>query len=104
MAKLKAVIASVVDIDEQLRIMSKNKTSMMIGLTSFIDRLIVLAREKVDLRSFGINAIILSTGPLTEAMRREIEAAWGHRAPGKYGIKEMGLATNIECTAQDGLQ
>jgi phenylacetate-CoA ligase len=76
---------------------------MMIGLTSFIYRITVLAREKLDLRSFGIKAIILSAEPLPEAMRREIEAAWGCKALSQYGMTEMGLATTIECTAQDGM-
>jgi phenylacetate-CoA ligase len=102
-AGLKAVNASTTDIEEQLNIMRKNRTTMMIGLTSFIYRITVLAREKLDLRSFGIKAIILSAEPLPESMRREIEAAWGCKAMSQYGMTEMGLATTIECTAQDGL-
>jgi phenylacetate-CoA ligase len=102
-AGLKAINASTTDIEEQLNIMRQNRTSMMIGLTSFIYRITVLAREKLDLRSFGIKAIILSAEPLPEAMRREIEAAWGCKALSQYGMTEMGLATTIECTAQDGM-
>ena len=102
-AGLKAVNASTTDIEEQLNIMRSNKTSMMIGLTSFIYRITVLAREKSDLRGFGIKAIILSAEPLPEAMRQEIEEAWGCKALSQYGMTEMGLATTIECTAQDGL-
>jgi phenylacetate-CoA ligase len=102
-AGLKAVNASTTDIEEQLSIMRSNKTSMMIGLTSFIYRITVLAREKSDLRSFGIKAIILSAEPLPEAMRREIEEAWGCKALSQYGMTEMGLATTIECTVQDGM-
>jgi phenylacetate-CoA ligase len=102
-AGLKAVNASTTDINEQLNIMRSNRTSMMIGLTSFIYRITVLARDKTDLKSFGMKAIILSAEPLPEAMRREIEEAWGCKALSQYGMTEMGLATTIECTAQDGL-
>lgn len=102
-AGLNAVNASTIDIDEQLRTMRERKTSMMIGLTSFLYRITVLAREKVDLRSFGIKAIICSAEPLPEAMRREMETAWGCKALSQYGMTEMGLATTIECRAQDGL-
>jgi phenylacetate-CoA ligase len=102
-AGLDAVNASMIDIDEQLRIMGERKTSMMIGLTSFLYRITVLARERQDLRSFGMKAIICSAEPLPEAMRREMEAAWGCKALSQYGMTEMGLATTIECNAQDGL-
>jgi len=102
-AGLNAVNASMTDIQEQLEIMRSKRTSMMIGLTSFIYRLTVLAREKEDLRSLGIKAIILSAEPLPEAMRHEIEETWGCKALSQYGMTEMGLATTIECTAQDGL-
>ncbi len=102
-AGLNAVNASMIDISEQLRIMRERRTNMMIGLTSFLYRLTVLAREKQDLRSFNMKAIICSAEPLPEAMRRELEEAWGCKALSKYGMTEMGLATTIECNAQDGL-
>ncbi len=102
-AGLKAVKASTTDIEEQLNIMLANRTSMMIGLTSFIYRITVLAREKADLRGFGMKAIILSSEPLPEAMRREIEDAWGCKALSQYGMTEMGLATTIECGVHDGM-
>lgn len=102
-AGLKAVNASTIDIEEQLRTMRARKTTMMIGLTSFLYRLTVLAREREDLRSFGMKAIICSAEPLPEAMRHELEQAWGCKALSQYGMTEMGLATTIECAAQDGM-
>ena len=102
-AGLNAVNASTIDIAEQLRTMRERKTTMMIGLTSFLYRLTVLAREKEDLRSYGIKAIICSAEPLPEAMRSELERAWGCKALSQYGMTEMGLATTIECQVQDGL-
>lgn len=102
-AGLNAVNASTIDIQEQLRIMKEHRTTMMIGLTSFLYRLTVLAKDKEDLRSFGMKAIICSAEPLPEAMRRELESAWGCKALSQYGMTEMGLATTIECQAQDGM-
>jgi phenylacetate-CoA ligase len=102
-AGLGAVIASMVDVDEQMRTVREHRSTMMIGLTSFIYRITVLAREKYDLRSLGIKAIILSAEPLSEAMRREVESSWGCKALTQYGLTEMGLATTIECNAQEGL-
>lgn len=102
-AGLHSVIADMLDVDEQIRIMKESGTTMMIGLTSFIYRVTVLAKDKYDLRSLGIKAIILSAEPLSEAMRREIEEAWGCKALSQYGLTEMGLATTVECVAQDGL-
>ncbi|MCX6652146.1 MAG: AMP-binding protein [Methanomassiliicoccales archaeon] len=102
-AGLKAVNCSSINVEEQLRLMRENRTTMMIGLTSFIHRLTLLAREKHDLRSFGIKALILSAEPLPQVMRRELEEAWGCKALSQYGMTEMGLATTIECQAQDGL-
>lgn len=102
-AGLRSVIADMLDVDEQIRVMKEHGTTMMIGLTSFIYRVTVLAREKHDLRSFGMKAIILSAEPLPESMRKEIEDAWGCKALSQYGLTEMGLATTIECHIQDGL-
>jgi phenylacetate-CoA ligase len=102
-AGLKAVNASTIDIDEQMRIMREKKSTMMIGLTSFLYRLTVLAREKHDLRGFNMKAIICSAEPLPEAMRHELEQAWGCKALSQYGMTEMGLATTIECYVQDGM-
>lgn len=102
-AGLNAVICSSIDIDVQVETMRKNETRMMIGLTSFIYRITMLARDKYDLRSLGIKAIICSSEPLSEAMRRELESAWGCKALIQYGMTEMGLATTIECSVQDGI-
>lgn len=77
--------------------------AMVIGLTSFICRVTMFARNDYDLRSFGMKAIILSAEPPPESMRREIEDAWGCKALSQYGLTEMGLATTIECGVQDGL-
>ena len=102
-AGLNAVVCSSIDIDVQVEMMRKNETRMMIGLTSFIYRITMLARDKYDLRKLGIKAIICSSEPLSEAMRKELESAWGCKALTQYGMTEMGLATAIECTVQDGI-
>jgi phenylacetate-CoA ligase len=102
-AGLNAIVCSSIDIDVQVEMMRKNETRMMIGLTSFIYRITMLARDKYDLRSLGIKAIICSSEPLSEAMREELESAWGCKALTQYGMTEMGLATAIECIVQDGI-
>jgi len=103
LAGFNSVVASMVEVDEQIETMTKNGTSLLIGLPSFIYRISMLAKEKYDLRSFGIKAIILAAEPLPEGMRREIQDAWGCKALGVYGMTEMGLANAIECVTQDGL-
>lgn len=102
-AGLQSVVCSDVDVDEQLRVMREKKAKVMIGLTSFIYRVTVLAQERCDLRSLGLKAIICSSEPLSEAARHEMERAWGCKVLSQYGMTEMGLATTIECYVQDGL-
>lgn len=102
-AGLRAKVCSSVDVDEQLRTMKAEGTKVLIGLTSFLYRITVLARDKYDLRAFGMKAIICSAEPLPEAMRREMRSAWGCKILSQYGMTEMGLATAIECEAADGL-
>lgn len=102
-AGLRAKVCSSVDVDEQIRTMKEQDTKVMIGLTSFLYRITVLAKDKHDLRSFGMKAIICSAEPLSEAMRREMRSAWGCKILSQYGMTEMGLATAIECEAADGL-
>lgn len=102
-AGLRAKVCSSVDADEQIRTMKAEDTKVMIGLTSFLYRITALARDKYDLRAFGMKAIICSAEPLSEAMRREMRSAWGCKILSQYGMTEMGLATSIECEAADGL-
>jgi len=102
-AGMRSVISSTADIDEQIQTMKGNGTTMMIGLTSFLYRVTVLAKGRYDLRSFGMKAIICSAEPLSEAMRREMVSSWGCPVLAQYGMTEMGLATSIECDQYDGL-
>lgn len=102
-AGLKSVVCSDVNVDEQLRVMKEQQTKVIIGLTSFIYRVTVLAKDKYDLRSLGLKAIICSSEPLSEAVRHEMEEAWGCKCLSQYGLTEMGLATTIECYVQTGL-
>jgi len=102
-AGLKSVVCSAVDVDEQLKVMKEQETKVIIGLTSFIYRVTVLARDKTDLRAMGLKAIICSSEPLSEAVRAEMEDAWGCKCLSQYGLTEMGLATTIECYMQTGL-
>lgn len=102
-AGMRSVISSTADIDEQIQTMKGNGTTMMIGLTSFLYRVTVLAKDRYDLRSFGMKAIICSAEPLSEAMRREMISSWGCPVLAQYGMTEMGLATSIECDQYDGL-
>jgi phenylacetate-CoA ligase len=102
-AGMRSVVCSSVDVDEQMRTMREQGTKLMIGLTSFLYRITMLAKDKYDLRSFGVKAIICSAEPLPEAMRREMQKAWGCKVLSHFGMTEMGLATSIECEAADGL-
>ncbi len=102
-AGLKSEVCSAVDVDEQVKVMREKQAQVIIGLTSFIYRVTVLARDKHDLRSLGLKAIICSSEPLSEAVRQEIEQAWGCKCLSQYGMTEMGLATTIECHMQTGL-
>jgi phenylacetate-CoA ligase len=102
-AGLRSQVCSEVKVDRQIEQMRKGNAKVIIGLTSFIYRITVLAREGHDLRGMGMKAIICSSEPLSEAMRHEIESSWGCKALSQYGMTEMGLATAIECFSQDGL-
>jgi len=102
-AGMRSVVCSSVDVDEQVRTMKGSGTKIMIGLTSFLYRITMLAKDKYDLRGFGMKAVVCSAEPLPEAMRREMQKAWGCKVLSHYGMTEMGLATSIECEAADGL-
>lgn len=102
-AGMNSVVESSADVDQQIRTMKENRTTMMIGLTSFLYRVTLLAKDRYDLRSFGMKAIICSAEPLSEAMRREMISSWGCPVLAQYGMTEMGLATSVECDQYDGL-
>ncbi len=103
LAGLNSVVASSADIDEQIKTMRDNNTTYLIGLTSFIYRITMLAKSKYDLKSIGIKTIICSAEPLPEIMRKQMIEAWGCPVLAQYGMTEMGLATAIECAAYDGM-
>ncbi|NLI73631.1 MAG: phenylacetate--CoA ligase [Euryarchaeota archaeon] len=102
-AGMRSVISSTADVDEQIQTMKAHETNMMIGLTSFLYRVTILAKDRYDLSSFGMKAIICSAEPLSEAMRQEMISSWGCPVLAQYGMTEMGLATSIECDQYDGL-
>jgi phenylacetate-CoA ligase len=102
-AGLRSLVCSEAEVGRQVEMMRMGKAKVIIGLTSFIYRITLLARQDHDLRGMGIKAIICSSEPLSEAMRHEIESSWGCKALSQYGMTEMGLATAIECFSQDGL-
>jgi phenylacetate-CoA ligase len=102
-AGLRSMVCSDIDIEKQISSIRGSKAQVIIGLTSFIHRITVLGKGKHDLSQLGIRAIICSSEPLNEAMRREIESTWGCKVLSQYGMTEMGLATAIECFEQDGM-
>lgn len=103
LAGLNSSVSSTADVDEQIKNMKDNKTTYLIGLTSFIYRITMLAKDKYDLGSIGVKTIICSAEPLPEIMRKQMIEAWGCPVLAQYGMTEMGLATAIECAAYDGM-
>jgi phenylacetate-CoA ligase len=102
-AGLRSMVCSSVDVDEQVGMMQREDTKVLIGLTSFLYRITMLAKDQYDLRGLGLKAVICSAEPLPEAMRREMIATWGCKVLSQFGMTEMGLATAIECAVGDGL-
>ena len=83
--------------------LKESKATMIIGIASYIHRLTRVAKKSLDLKNFEIKGIILSAEPWPEAVREEIQEAWGCKAYSQYGTAEMGLAVSLECDARDGL-
>ena len=52
-AGLRSNVCSDIDVERQLQAMTEAKAKVIIGLTSFIYRITVLARERHDLKAFG---------------------------------------------------
>jgi phenylacetate-CoA ligase len=102
-AGLRSTMCSSVDVDEQVSTMQGEGTKVLIGLTSFLYRITMLAKDKYDLRGLGMKAVICSAEPLPEAMKREMTTAWGCKTLSQFGMTEMGLATAIGCAMGDGL-
>ena len=96
-------VCSEADIDKQLETITSAKSSFIIGLPSFIYRVTVLMKDKVDLRTLGIKKIISTSEPLSESMRAILEDLWGCKVIDVWGMTEFGLACAIECDEQNGL-
>ncbi len=94
-------------LDEQVQKMREFKATLAIGSNPYIYIITGLAGKEHALKKLGLRAIILSRGcdyyPFDEAIRQEVEDAWGCKAYDQYGTIETGLAISMECPAQNGL-
>lgn len=96
-------VCSEADVDKQLETITTAKSSYIIGLPSFIYRVTVLMKDKVDLKTLGIKKVISTSEPLSESMRAILEDLWGCKVIDVWGMTEFGLACAIECDEQKGL-
>lgn len=96
-------VCSSSDIKEQMKVITDNDSTFIIGLPSFIYRVTVIMGEDVDLKTLGIKKIISTSEPLSESMRATLEEAWGCKVLDVWGMTEFGLACAIECDEQDNL-
>jgi phenylacetate-CoA ligase len=91
------------DIKEQMGIITKNRSTHIIGLPSFIYRVTALMGSETDLKTLGIRKIISTSEPLSESMRMKLQNAWGCNVLDVWGMTEFGLACAIECDERKGL-
>ncbi len=84
-----------------LDLIREHRIDMMVTTPTFAHRLTREADR--DLRPLGVRWIVLSGQPWTEALRRELESAWGARALDAYASTEFVCGIAEECPEQNGL-
>ncbi|WP_406659795.1 AMP-binding protein [Methanolobus sp. ZRKC3] len=102
LAGAKSVINDSENIEDQINTMIEAGSTHIIGLSSFVHKLSMEAKDIDGIKDIGIKKIICSSEPLTESMREDIESIWGCQALRQWGMTELGLANAIECSEQHG--
>jgi len=102
LAGVKSVINDSESVEEQINTILESGSTHIIGLSSFVHKLSMEAKNIDGIKDIGIRKIICSSEPLTEEMRADIESVWGCEALRQWGMTELGLANAIECSQQNG--
>jgi phenylacetate-CoA ligase len=74
---------------------------LLYGFSSAIHRIARFHLERRQTISNQLRGIVCTAEVLTEAMRKDIEAAFGVRCYGQYGCHDAGVSA-FECERQDG--
>ena len=90
---------------KQLMLMKDFKSNMFTCTPSYAMYMAEQAKEMgVDVKSFSLRSACLGAEPWSEAMRNQIETAWGIKAYDIYGLTEItGPGVAFECEAQYGM-
>ncbi len=91
--------------ERQLSLMKDFGTTVLVSTPSFAIYMAETARDLgYDPLSFGLRLGLFGGEPCSEAMREEIEKAWGLKATSNYGLTEVvGPGVSGECGETAGL-
>ncbi len=90
------------DTEEHIRAIKEHRPDVLFGRTASLYRMSKEAREKHDLTRLGLKAVFVTSGYLSETMRKELEDIWDCPVFVHYGLNEMGMAVAVECEAHQG--
>ena len=88
--------------EAQLAVMAEAGTTVLFGVVNTAYRITQAARLHHDLSRLGVKALFLTSEYLSDAMRAQLQAAWGCPVHIHYGLTEMGLGVAVECGARHG--
>lgn len=88
--------------EEHIRAIEEHHPDVLFGRTASLYRMSKEAQEKHDLAGMGLKAVFVTSGYLSETMRKELENIWDCPVFVHYGLNEMGMAVAVECEAHEG--
>ncbi len=89
------------DVTETLAALHHEQVNIVVGVPVQLLGL-VRAPQAADFTQPHIDAVLLSTDHVPDAVVRAIEAAWDCAVYNHYGMSEMGLGGGVECDAHRG--
>ena len=100
---MRAVVTDVFEeSSRQIEHARKHGPTVWFGDAGVIHRITKEMEQRTDLPSLGVRVLFLTMGYVSNAMRNNLEKAWGCRVCTHYGLTETGWGLAVECPSADG--
>lgn len=88
--------------EEQLNLIKQHKSTVLFAPTPRMYRMTQELKGKHALDKLGVKTLFVTSGYLSEPMRRQLQTIWNCDVHTHYGLTEMGLGVAAECHAHNG--
>ncbi len=88
--------------EEQLTLIRQHKPTILFATTPRMYRITQQLQGSHALDTLGVKTVFVTSGYLSEPMRRQLQTIWNSDVHTHYGMTELGLGVAVECHAHNG--